>query len=84
MILLAEVVERMIVMRDSLIIADTDPKTVFSDKELMASTHLTPPQITELSYRLRENKLINNITLSVDELLEEVSKSFSLKRSIYS
>lgn len=79
MILLAEVVERMIVLRDSLIIADTDPKTVFSDRELMASTHLTPPQITELSYRMRANRQIKNLALSIDELLEETSKTYKLK-----
>jgi energy-coupling factor transport system ATP-binding protein len=48
MILLAEVVERMIVLRNSLIIADTTPREVFSNRELMHSTHLTPPQIAEL------------------------------------
>jgi energy-coupling factor transport system ATP-binding protein len=81
MILLAEVVERMIVMRDSKMIADTDPKTVFSDKELMASTHLSPPQITELSYRMRDNKQIKNLALSIDALIDETSKNFNLKRS---
>lgn len=81
MILLAEVVERMLVMRDSKLIADTTPKQVFSDKELMASTHLTPPQITELSYRMRANKQIENLALSVDELIEVTSKSYELKRS---
>jgi energy-coupling factor transport system ATP-binding protein len=81
MILLAEVVERMLVMRNSKLIADTDPKTVFSDKELMASTHLTPPQITELSYRMRANKQIKNLALSIDELIKETGKYYALKGS---
>lgn len=81
MILLAEVVERMLVMRDSTLIADTSPKTVFSDKKLMASTHLTPPQITELSYRMRAKNLIGDIALSIDQLIEEIGKNFTLKRS---
>ena len=81
MILLAEVVDRMLVMRDSLLIADTDPKTVFSDKDLMASTHLSPPQITELSYRMRDKKMIDDIALSIDELFDATSKKYSLKRS---
>jgi ABC-type cobalt transport system, ATPase component len=61
MILLAEVVERMIVMRDSLLIADTDPKTVFSDRNLMSSTHLYPPQITELSHRLKDKNFYQHL-----------------------
>jgi len=81
MILLAEVVERMLVMRNSLLIADTDPKTVFSDRELMASTHLSPPQITELSYRMRDKKMIDDIALSIDELIKKTSKKYTLKRS---
>lgn len=74
MILLAEVVDRMLVMRDSYLIADTDPKTLFSDKELMHSTHLTPPQITELSIRLKDKKLTNSIALSIDEMMGIVGK----------
>jgi hypothetical protein len=81
MILLAEVVERMLVMRDSMLIADTDPKTVFSDKELMASTHLTPPQITELSYRMRAKGMIDDIALSIDELIKKTGEKYALKRS---
>jgi energy-coupling factor transport system ATP-binding protein len=81
MILLAEVVERMLVMRNSKLIADTDPKTVFSDKELMASTHLTPPQITELSYRMRANNQIKNLALSINDLIDETGKYYPLKGS---
>lgn len=82
MILLAEVMERMLVMRDSFLIADTDPKTVFSDKELMSSTHLTPPQITELSYRLRNHGLINSLALNIEEMVDLSNKQMQLKRSM--
>ena len=70
MILLAEVVDRMVVLRDGHIIADATPREVFSDYELMNSTHLMPPQITELSMRLnKHNQDQNRISLSVDELV---------------
>jgi energy-coupling factor transport system ATP-binding protein len=68
MILLAEVVERMVVLRNSLIIADTTPREVFSNRELMDSTHLTPPQIVELSLRMSEKKKMDGIKLSVEEM----------------
>jgi energy-coupling factor transport system ATP-binding protein len=70
MILLAEVVKRMVVLRNSLIIADTTPRDVFSNRELMASTHLTPPQIAELSLRLKEKNLVDNLHLSVEEMIQ--------------
>ncbi|MFN2145625.1 MAG: energy-coupling factor ABC transporter ATP-binding protein [Anaerolineales bacterium] len=71
MILLAEVVERMLVLRDSELIADATPREVFSNYELMHSTHLTPPQITELSVRLRHEKDdLKEVKLSVDEMTE--------------
>ncbi|MFW5713151.1 MAG: energy-coupling factor ABC transporter ATP-binding protein [Brevefilum sp.] len=77
MILLAEVVDRMLVLRDGDLIMDGTPREVFSNDEIMSSTHLTPPQITRLSLRLRERyEEFNNTILSVDEMVD-VSKSFS-------
>jgi energy-coupling factor transport system ATP-binding protein len=69
MILLAEVVERMIVMRDSYVIADTTPRSVFANRELMQSTHLTPPQVSELTLRLTEHHKLDGLSLSVDDAL---------------
>ena len=76
MILLAEVVDRMLVLRDGDLIMDGTPKEVFSNNEIMSSTHLTPPQITTLSLRLREKyEAFNDIILSVDEMVEMSLKS---------
>lgn len=73
MILLAEVVDRMVVLSDGHLIADATPREVFSDYELMNSTHLMPPQITELSMRLNQNNQgQNRILLSVDEMVAAV------------
>jgi energy-coupling factor transport system ATP-binding protein len=47
--LLADVVERVVVMKDTRIIADAAPRDVFADKELMARTNLQAPQSTELA-----------------------------------
>jgi energy-coupling factor transport system ATP-binding protein len=75
MILLAEVVERMIVLRDSVLIADSTPKEVFADQEMMASTHLIPPQITDLSLRLRKDKeKLEDVVLSIEEMVEHTKK----------
>jgi energy-coupling factor transport system ATP-binding protein len=72
MILLAELVERMLVMRQAELIMDATPREVFSNNEVMASTHLMPPQITSLSLRLRQdpNKL-EDVVLKVDEMVEK-------------
>ncbi|HEY9498306.1 MAG TPA: ABC transporter ATP-binding protein [Terrimesophilobacter sp.] len=47
--LLADVVRRVIVMKDTRIIADASPREVFADKELMGRTNLQAPQITEIA-----------------------------------
>lgn len=72
MILLAEVVERMLVLRDAELIMDGTPREVFSNHEIMASTHLTPPQITSLSLQLGLESNQGGVVLSVDELVERV------------
>jgi len=47
--LLADVVERVVVMKDTQIIADAAPRDVFADKELMARTNLQAPQATDIA-----------------------------------
>ena len=76
MILLAEVVDRMLVMRGGDLIMDGTPREVFSNHEIMSSTHLTPPQITTLSLKLQEKyQSFNKTVLSIDEMVSEVQKS---------
>jgi energy-coupling factor transport system ATP-binding protein len=71
MILLAEVVDRMLVMRDATLIMDATPREVFADEEIMSSTHITPPQITSLSLRLRKDpNKESEVVLSVEEMLQ--------------
>lgn len=78
MLLLAELVDRMIVMRDSHIIADGSPREVFGDLELMSSTHLMPPQITQLSIELSKGRGIPEVVcLSVGEMVEQFPSGFS-------
>ncbi|NOZ00138.1 MAG: ATP-binding cassette domain-containing protein [Chloroflexi bacterium] len=81
MILLAEVVERMLVLRDSELIMDGTPRQVFSNHEVMASTHITPPQITILSLRLRKDQqTLDDVVLSVDEMIELTKQSNTGKK----
>ncbi len=76
MILLAEVVDRLIVLRDSDLIADASPREVFSNFEVMASTHLTPPQISQLSLRLREDSTtFKDVALTIDEMMAQVNRA---------
>jgi energy-coupling factor transport system ATP-binding protein len=47
--LLADVVERVVVMKNTQIIADASPREVFADEPLMARTNLQAPQITQIA-----------------------------------
>lgn len=79
MILLAEVVDRMLVLRDGDLIMDGTPREVFSNNEIMSSTHLTPPQITRLSLGLRERfEGFGDIILSVQEMVDVSTKSVAI------
>lgn len=50
--LLADVVDRVLVMWNGKLIADRTPREVFADRDVMARTNLEPPQITEISLQL--------------------------------
>jgi energy-coupling factor transport system ATP-binding protein len=50
--LLADVAERLVVLREGRIIADGPPREVFADADAMRGSHLAPPQVTQISIGL--------------------------------
>lgn len=73
--LLADVAERLVVMWNSKVIADGTPREVFADRDVMERTHLTPPQITELSMRIPGRA--GRPALSVAELAADLQQAGS-------
>jgi energy-coupling factor transport system ATP-binding protein len=69
--LLADVAQRLLVMWNATLIADGPPRDVFANSEVMQRTHLTPPQITQLSLRL-PSRAGRPVALSVSELVDEM------------
>jgi energy-coupling factor transport system ATP-binding protein len=69
--LLADVAERLLVMWNAQLIADGTPREIFADGEIMARTHLAPPQVTQLSLRL-PHRAGRPAALSVDELVRDL------------
>ncbi|MCX5971984.1 MAG: ABC transporter ATP-binding protein [Chloroflexi bacterium] len=69
--LLADVSERMIVMWNAKIIADGGAREVFGNTEVMERTHIAPPQVTQISLRLKSRKG-KPASLSVAELSAEL------------
>lgn len=69
--LLADVAERLVVMWNAKVIADGTPRQVFSDREIMERTHLTPPQITQFSLQI-PSRAGRPAALSVAELVADM------------
>lgn len=69
--LLADVVERVIVMRNTEVIADASPREVFADRDLMLTTNLQAPQITEISLAT-VTKRGGPIALTAQELADDI------------
>lgn len=69
--LLADVVGRVVVMRNTEIIADASPREVFADRALMLTTNLQAPQITEIALKT-VYPLGGPIALTPQELAEDV------------
>ncbi len=63
--LVAEYAQRVLLMRDGRIVADAPPATFFSQRELLADAHLTPPQVMRLAQRLGDTGIPTE-TLTVD------------------
>ncbi len=58
--------DRKLVMKDGIIVADTEPKKLFGKVELLQSAGLSVPQAAELAYKLKKH----GIDLG-DEILSE-------------
>ncbi|MCU1417406.1 MAG: hypothetical protein JWP32_1580 [Schumannella sp.] len=71
--LLADVVERVVVMKSTRIIADASPREVFADEPLMARTNLQAPQITEIAMRTVV-PLGGPVALTPRELADDIEK----------
>lgn len=69
--LLADVVERVVVMRNTEVIADASPRKVFADRDLMLTTNLQAPQITEISLATVV-KRGGPIALTAQELADDI------------
>jgi energy-coupling factor transport system ATP-binding protein len=66
--LLAEVSDRLVVLHEGRVVADGAPRDVLSDRALLATTSLRPPQISELSLAL-PGRAGRPVALTVDELV---------------
>jgi energy-coupling factor transport system ATP-binding protein len=72
--LVAEYVERVVVMKDGNILMDGPTNEVFSQTEKLKEAFLLPPQITQLGQSLGDIGLPNNI-LSIEEMESIIEKS---------
>jgi energy-coupling factor transport system ATP-binding protein len=70
--LLADVVERVVVMRSTRIIADASPREVFADEPLMRQTNLQAPQITEIALETVV-PLGGPVALTPEELADDIT-----------
>lgn len=70
--LLADVVERVVVMKDTKIIADASPREVFADKALMARTNLQAPQASEIALQTVVPRGLP-VALTPDELARDIA-----------
>lgn len=65
--------DRVIVMDDGKIVADSTPKSIFSDITLLKKVGLDVPQTTELLYRLKQGGLnVSTDVISVEETAQKI------------
>lgn len=76
----AQNADRVIVMDDGRIIADSTPKDVFFDIGLLKRAGLDVPQTTELLYLLKENGVnVKTQAISIEEAADEIIKALHLE-----
>ena len=69
----AELADRIVVMNKGEIIADADPKTVFSDVKILKDVGLDVPQTTELLYKLKTEGInVPTNVISIEETADAI------------
>lgn len=73
----AVLADRVVIMNEGQVVMDGVPKEIFKNVSRMKELSLDVPQVTELSFRLRESgiKMPEDI-LTIEEMTEEISKIF--------
>lgn len=72
--------DRVIVMDSGLIVADSTPKKIFSDIDLLKKVGLDVPQTTELLYRLKQGGLnISTDVISIEESAQKIYDAIHLE-----
>lgn len=72
----AELADRVIVMNKGEIIADSDPKTIFSDVKMLKSVSLDVPQTTELLFKLNQTGFnLPTDVISIEETANAILKA---------
>ncbi len=72
--------DRVIVMDDGCIVADSGPKEIFSNIKLLKEVGLDVPQTTELLYRLKENGFnISTDVISIEESAQKIYDAIHLE-----
>ena len=66
--LVAEWADRVIVLDQGQVIADTDPATLFAQPDVLARARLTPPQVAQLGLALG----LSPVPLTVDDLVDRL------------
>lgn len=65
---IAQYADRILVINDGMLILDGTPREVFSQAGLLASNRIRPPQVSQLSFELRQRGYpISDIPISIDE-----------------
>lgn len=65
---IAQYADRVLVINDGMLILDGTPREVFSQAGLLASNRIRPPQVSQLSFELRQRgSPISDIPISIDE-----------------
>ncbi len=76
----AQNADRVIVMDDGKIIADSTPKDVFSNVEQLKNVGLDVPQTTELLYRLKKGGMnISTDVISIEEAADKIYNALHLE-----
>ena len=76
----AQNADRVIVMDNGEIVADSTPKKVFSDVKMLKNADLDVPQSTELLYELKNAGInVNTDVISIEEAADEIYRALHLE-----
>jgi energy-coupling factor transport system ATP-binding protein len=78
---IVELADRIILLNEGRVVAEGDPYSIYKNEQLLKEIYVPPPEVTMLSYKLKNAGKIERVALTLDETRKMLSELAGMQRA---